>query len=158
MFCILLYFCFFFFFLMIRRPPRSTLFPYTTLFRSRPEHLLARLCLVGRAATRAQFPRELWLALERAERSRESFRVSRRDEQGALFMGEELAGGEGVSGHERRPAGERLERLVRDHALCLVRGAEDSQRAAGTVELGGKPLVLDPGDPFDVVWPLTDEA
>src|SRR6266542_4370014 len=27
---------FFFFFLMIRRPPRSTLFPYTTLFRSGP--------------------------------------------------------------------------------------------------------------------------
>ena len=27
-------FCLFFFFLMIRRPPRSTLFPYTTLFRS----------------------------------------------------------------------------------------------------------------------------
>src|SRR5690349_24015368 len=30
-FCVLI---FFFFFLMIRRPPRSTLFPYTTLFRS----------------------------------------------------------------------------------------------------------------------------
>src|SRR6476660_10302380 len=33
-----MYWCFvcrlFFFFLMIRRPPRSTLFPYTTLFRS----------------------------------------------------------------------------------------------------------------------------
>src|SRR2546430_7102412 len=29
-----------FFFLMIRRPPRSTLFPYTTLFRSRPAELL----------------------------------------------------------------------------------------------------------------------
>src|SRR2546422_8817755 len=28
----------FFFFLMIRRPPRSTLFPYTTLFRSRCHH------------------------------------------------------------------------------------------------------------------------
>src|SRR2546422_2641728 len=27
----------FFFFLMIRRPPRSTLFPYTTLFRSLPD-------------------------------------------------------------------------------------------------------------------------
>src|SRR3712207_7353074 len=27
-----------FFFLMIRRPPRSTLFPYTTLFRSRRRH------------------------------------------------------------------------------------------------------------------------
>src|SRR5438309_7904826 len=32
MYCLL--FIFFFFFLMIRRPPRSTLFPYTTLFRS----------------------------------------------------------------------------------------------------------------------------
>src|SRR2546426_8248430 len=32
---LLSHFClFFFFFLMIRRPPRSTLFPYTTLFRS----------------------------------------------------------------------------------------------------------------------------
>src|SRR5256885_9112570 len=43
---------FFFFFLMIRRPPRSTLFPYTTLFRSpelvevapaQPEHAPLRL-------------------------------------------------------------------------------------------------------------------
>src|SRR6266571_38297 len=33
-FCFYIYlFFFFFFFLMIRRPPRSTLFPYTTLFR-----------------------------------------------------------------------------------------------------------------------------
>src|SRR3712207_8998057 len=33
----------FFFFLMIRRPPRSTLFPYTTLFRSAIiQHLLDR--------------------------------------------------------------------------------------------------------------------
>src|SRR5687768_18546677 len=31
----ILFFFFIFFFLMIRRPPRSTLFPYTTLFRSR---------------------------------------------------------------------------------------------------------------------------
>src|SRR2546430_8856430 len=30
--------CLFFFFLMIRRPPRSTLFPYTTLFRSHGAH------------------------------------------------------------------------------------------------------------------------
>src|SRR5471030_3287573 len=30
------------FFLMIRRPPRSTLFPYTTLFRSRASCLMAR--------------------------------------------------------------------------------------------------------------------
>src|SRR5476649_2757812 len=40
MFLSYLNFLFFFFFLMIRRPPRSTLFPYTTLFRSlRPSEL-----------------------------------------------------------------------------------------------------------------------
>src|SRR2546430_11502917 len=33
---------FFFFFLMIRRPPRSTLFPYTTLFRSSQVGVLSR--------------------------------------------------------------------------------------------------------------------
>src|SRR5256885_17005680 len=49
----------FFFFLMIRRPPRSTLFPYTTLFRSSGGGCAAR----GRV-----FPccRELHRALERA--------------------------------------------------------------------------------------------
>src|SRR5229473_7059568 len=41
----------FFFFLMIRRPPRFTLFPYTTLFRSRP-------------------PRRCWRALRRARGQR----------------------------------------------------------------------------------------
>src|SRR5215204_4829032 len=34
MFIVFFFSNFFFFFLMIRRPPRSTLFPYTTLFRS----------------------------------------------------------------------------------------------------------------------------
>src|SRR6266478_8665691 len=34
--CVFSFIFFFFFFLMIRRPPRSTLFPYTTLFRSSP--------------------------------------------------------------------------------------------------------------------------
>src|SRR6266545_3531441 len=37
----------FFFFLMIRRPPRSTLFPYTTLFRSIDYRLVARWAYVG---------------------------------------------------------------------------------------------------------------
>src|SRR5256885_5473067 len=36
-------FFFFFFFLMIRRPPRSTLFPYTTLFRSPGRGLFHRI-------------------------------------------------------------------------------------------------------------------
>src|ERR1039458_10874605 len=42
---------FFCFFLMIRRPPRSTLFPYTTLFRSMPAELI---CFEERC--RARFP------------------------------------------------------------------------------------------------------
>src|SRR5689334_25200445 len=40
---------FFFFFLMIRRPPRSTLFPYTTLFRSTPT-ASPRRCLAAPAS------------------------------------------------------------------------------------------------------------
>src|SRR2546422_3504744 len=42
-----------FFFLMIRRPPRSTLFPYTTLFRSarQPPQAVDRACS-GRAEHR----------------------------------------------------------------------------------------------------------
>src|SRR2546423_9468264 len=42
----------FFFFLMIRRPPRSTLFPYTTLFRSAAAKLDLRM-LQGRDGLRA---------------------------------------------------------------------------------------------------------
>src|SRR2546427_9480182 len=40
----------FFFFLMIRRPPRSTLFPYTTLFRSR--RIGGRDCCSSRGSRR----------------------------------------------------------------------------------------------------------
>src|SRR2546422_7809210 len=44
----LLYLILYFFFLMIRRPPRSTLFPYTTLFRSGIRaHLHDRLQALG---------------------------------------------------------------------------------------------------------------
>src|SRR5215211_5278361 len=47
---------FFFFFLMIRRPPRSTLFPYTTLFRSPwragPGAAPLGTCAVGPASRR----------------------------------------------------------------------------------------------------------
>src|SRR2546422_7559571 len=37
----------FFFFLMIRRPPRSTLFPYTTLFRSASRNVLVNAVAPG---------------------------------------------------------------------------------------------------------------
>src|SRR5256885_12395126 len=40
----------FFFFLMIRRPPRSTLFPYTTLFRSQLNVRSATRCTSRRSA------------------------------------------------------------------------------------------------------------
>src|SRR6202051_5351154 len=42
-----------FFFLMIRRPPRSTLFPYTTLFRS-PDERDVRQCVLSRACARLE--------------------------------------------------------------------------------------------------------
>src|SRR5437879_11418446 len=45
---------FFFFFLMIRRPPRSTLFPYTTLFRSTRAEPACESC---RASWRSRSPR-----------------------------------------------------------------------------------------------------
>src|SRR2546425_12071507 len=38
---------FLFFFLMIRRPPRSTLFPYTTLFRSTAGHHTSRASVLS---------------------------------------------------------------------------------------------------------------
>src|SRR3712207_7803246 len=43
----------YFFFLMIRRPPRSTLFPYTTLFRSctRSRRILANSSTINRSAS-----------------------------------------------------------------------------------------------------------
>src|SRR5207249_12240410 len=61
-FLILSSFLFLFFFLMLRRPPRSTLFPYTTLFRSAPayrRHALARQgnrrrSVAGRATRRSE--------------------------------------------------------------------------------------------------------
>src|SRR5215813_15241124 len=45
-----------FFFLMIRRPPRSTLFPYTTLFRSGPSRA-ARLPALRAARSKHFWPR-----------------------------------------------------------------------------------------------------
>src|SRR5207253_11511330 len=51
---------FLFFFLMIRRPPRSTLFPYTTLFRSlsRARRALEPVCPLGAGAGSRQGDRK----------------------------------------------------------------------------------------------------
>src|ERR1041384_8457662 len=50
-----------FLFLMIRRPPRSTLFPYTTLFRSIP----------NRRATASLQRRQVWAKIDSPDRSEE---------------------------------------------------------------------------------------
>src|SRR5256885_9745812 len=66
---------FFFFFLMIRRPPRSTLFPYTTLFRSTtctrwlltqatPPSLVPRVCRSARSTITAPVSRRRWRSEE----------------------------------------------------------------------------------------------
>src|SRR6266480_7025718 len=55
----------FFFFLMIRRPPRSTLFPYTTLFRSRRH---PRAEQTSRLAARRARPRTRPLDTDRRDR------------------------------------------------------------------------------------------
>src|SRR2546430_14412396 len=58
--------CSLFFFLMIRRPPRSTLFPYTTLFRS---HLV--LMTIAAPLILAGIPATAKLQRSRAARSEE---------------------------------------------------------------------------------------
>src|SRR5438876_5663582 len=64
-------FCFSFFFLMIPRPPRSTLFPYTTLFRSGDP----KACSDGRTAS-APYTRKngvspvAWLGVVQMDHSR----------------------------------------------------------------------------------------
>src|SRR5437016_8148059 len=57
----------FFFFLMIRRPPRSTLFPYTTLFRSQD----AAACHGGHAAALLASRRGVYARHDHASRSEE---------------------------------------------------------------------------------------
>src|SRR3989304_9235961 len=48
----------FFFFLMIRRPPRSTLFPYTTLFRSRGDQRRRPECYSNKVCHRSALDRK----------------------------------------------------------------------------------------------------
>src|SRR5438445_2717968 len=59
----------FFFFLEIQRPPTSTLFPYTTLFRS---CTISRRRPAGRRRLRARWPQRRTLRLHRRTRTRRS--------------------------------------------------------------------------------------
>src|SRR2546430_15758952 len=103
------YIIFFFFFLMIRRPPRSTLFPYTTLFRSpaaaprerrvqrrafadreRPDDFAAVRCGADDRGARAAAPRS-------DSRDRHRIGLPNRDPGAARAWGTDL--------HNRAPAG-----------------------------------------------------
>src|SRR5258708_30951506 len=103
---------------MIRRPPRSTLFPYTTLFRS-PVYLHWR-------------------------RTRDRDRVHERpDRTGARDAGQSRSGGRGAADGERRGVGE-AEQAIRGR---VGRGGEGGGRQLGAaieceVQLGDL-VVLD---------------
>src|SRR2546427_6609506 len=67
---------------MIRRPPRSTLFPYTTLFRSQP---------LGVGQVRRQPPPALWLRLRVAADGLDvADRRARPDQQGERHREQQL--------------------------------------------------------------------
>src|SRR5688572_31755597 len=77
--CSLSYFLFFlfFFFLLIRRPPRSTLFPYTTLFRSRNGKLCGMEGLLRwRRAGGELVPPERFIAIAEETLDRKSTRLN----------------------------------------------------------------------------------
>src|SRR5690349_24718675 len=67
----------FFFFLMIRRPPRSTLFPYTTLFRSLPRRRPKRRSCLDAVTAR---PRTRRTAGRHTSRYRSAVLVRRSEE------------------------------------------------------------------------------
>src|SRR5688572_1707911 len=110
----------FFFFLMIRRPPRSTLFPYTTLFRSLDDRLPAELALDAHPVlVRARVgqvgvddadgvDRE---GRRRAERERRRV-VSREDGQPVAQQRARLPAGE--AGGEQRDAARQPRRVLED--------------------------------------------
>src|SRR2546428_6384581 len=69
-----------FFFLMIRRPPRSTLFPYTTLFRSQARAVPRRVAALGTARLAAQALRG-HAARDTGHRDRKSTRLNSSHDQ-----------------------------------------------------------------------------
>src|SRR6266480_6736031 len=80
-------FLLFFFFLMIRRPPRSTLFPYTTLFRSRYRCSLPGLAgFAGPRCTEPEVPRSGTRTISRECREKSSTASPAQPECGLGFI------------------------------------------------------------------------
>src|SRR6266542_6799773 len=106
----LAYLVIFFFFLMIRRPPRSTLFPYTTLFRSAGVHRNA----AGRGVEPA--------AAGGAGRRR---------------AGDDRRGAAGVRGHETKPGPDRV-RDPPGAARAAPLGGDGARRTGDAQDGGGR--------------------
>src|SRR5689334_23962351 len=98
---------FFFFFLMIRRPPRSTLFPYTTLFRSGTAGLsLSDERVMALLRDRAG---NLWIG-SRADRKSTRLNSSHSSISYAVFCLKKKKKNQKIPQHHRT-------RLTRDHPL-----------------------------------------
>src|SRR5256885_8858959 len=114
---------------MIRRPPRSTLFPYTTLFRSRGQGLVARATVV-----------EVGVRIARGRRY-----------QGVRVAGDRGAPGD-VGGGGRRDRGDRKStRLNSSHLVisyavfCLKKKKGKQPTRCSTIELteDARKLIID---------------
>src|SRR5258708_29174450 len=136
---------------MIRRPPRSTLFPYTTLFRSAPTY-----------AHKHHEPRQLQRRLSPrhpARRAHHRHGGRERALEPALLFRHEIPAGQGLPRHSREPAGQGRGDRGREggqgpcggdgedrhgrHLPALRRGAADRrpghrQRRRGGVDAAGR--------------------
>src|SRR2546425_9832256 len=111
-----LYISFLFFFLMIRRPPRSTLFPYTTLFRST---ISVRISLV--AARRPAGEHEL---RQRDAHDDQTIcgTVAQRNEAAIRGSDADFRGGMELGGGRRRVSGRRIQNRRGRAAAGVPRG------------------------------------
>src|SRR5208337_1167951 len=138
---------FFFFFLMIRRPPRSTLFPYTTLFRSRRRKRGSRSvgCRVPRLGAPGEMaPYEVGGRLGPREPRSVARRLVQGEERRAHRerVAEERAGGVALA----VPESAARRRAVLDHPPGRARGLAERRRVPGRArqraESGDRPSVL----------------
>src|SRR3712207_4360537 len=130
-----------FFFLMIRRPPRSTLFPYTTLFRSPTARRCARPASRPRssATTGSSTASSTW-ARSPPPPSRRSTRAAR---VSASCCGPEVPGGSRAAGvpHGTRPARasglrQHLARVHQPRRVEQLLDAPHQRQLAGVLVVG----------------------
>src|SRR6266540_5821209 len=109
-----------FLFLLIRRPPRSTLFPYTTLFRSWPPRCMSHRHRSPQAPTAVGPEDRLWFAILNLTRPRQGIA------QESPFQGFGIRGRAPPALRERRHRGLARGLIARASAS----GLRDSRRSA----------------------------